>query len=465
MRGPGGATDPSMKTTETPSFRDESGSVSPGFVAALDLADVRRVRAVTRDLHAADLADLISALDRLDRVRLIKALGRNFDVEALAELDEAARDEVIESLPPETIAAALRHLETDDAAYLLEDLDEAERAAILGRVSDEDRAAIGRALEYEEGTAGRLMSTEFVAVPSFWTVGRTIDYLRAARDLPDDFVEVYVVDPAFHLTGTVPASRILRSPRATKIEQIADAEQVVFRVGDRQDDIAIKFERYNLVSAAVTDADGRLVGTLMVDDIVEVIHEEAEEDMLALGGVGEEKTGDSFWRMIRARVPWLSVNLLTGLLAAAVISLFGASIQQMVALAVIMPIVASMGGNAGTQTMTVTVRALATRNLGPLNMLKSILRECGIGLANGVLFAAVMGLIAAWWFSSESLGTVVAAATAINLLAAALAGILIPLTLDRLKIDPAVSSGVFVTMVTDVVGFFSFLGLATVWLL
>jgi magnesium transporter len=454
-----------MTAQPIPSFRDDSGSVSPDFVAALDLADAKRVRAMTRDLHAADLADLIVVLDRGDRARLIQALGRKFDVEALAELDETARDEVIESLPAETIAKAIEQLDTDDAAYLLEDLEEDERAEILDKVSEEERAAIKRALDYPEGTAGRLMSTEFVAVPSFWTIGKTIDYLRATRDLPEDFVEIYVVDPAFHLTGTVPLSRILRAPRDTKIEKIADGEQVVFKVDDEQDDIAIKFERYNLVSAAVTDANGRLVGMLMIDDIVEVIQDEAEADMLHLGGVGEEQAGDSAWRMIRARVPWLSVNLLTGLLAAGVISLFGASIQQMVALAVIMPIVASMGGNAGTQTMTVTVRALATRNLGPLNAVKTVLRECGVGLANGVLFAAVLGVIAAWWFHSDGLGLVVAAAVMINLLAAALAGILIPLALDRLEIDPAISSGVFVTMITDVVGFFAFLGLATVWLL
>jgi magnesium transporter len=454
-----------MTAQPTPAFRDESEAVSPEFVAALDLTDAKRVRAMTRDLHAADLADLIVALDPIDRTRLIQALGRKFDVEALAELDEAARDAVIEALPSETVAKAIEQLDTDDAAYLLEDLEQEERAEILDQVPEEERAAINRALEYNEGTAGRLMSTEFVAVPSFWTVGKTIDYLRATRDLPEDFVEIYVVDPAFHLTGTVPLSRILRSPRDTKIEKIADDEQVVFTVDDEQDDIAIKFERYNLVSAAVTDADGRLVGSLMIDDIVEVIHEEAEEDMLALGGVGEEKAGDSIWRMIRARVPWLSVNLLTALLASGVIALFGASIAQMVALASIMPIVASMGGNAGTQTMTVTVRALATRHLGPLNTFKTVLRECGIGLANGALFAIVLGLIAAWWFNSESLGLVVAAAVMINLLAAALAGILIPLALDRLEIDPAVSSGVFVTMITDVVGFFAFLGLATVWLI
>jgi magnesium transporter len=454
-----------MQEPGTISFRDESGSVSPDFVAALDLTDAKRVREMTRDLHAADLADLIAALDQPDRVRLIAALGRNFDVEALAELDEAARDEVIDALPAETIATAVEELDTDDAAYLLEDLEQSERAEILGKVSEEDRAAVSRALDYPEGTAGRLMSTDFVAVPAFWNVGKTIDYLRSARDLPDDFVEIYMVDPAFHLTGTVPLSRILRSPRDTKIEKIAETDQVVFSVDDLQEEIAIKFERYNLVSAAVTDANKRLVGSLMVDDIVEVIHEEAEEDMLALGGVGEEKMGDSVLRMVRARVPWLSVNLLTALLASGVISLFGASIAQMVALAIIMPIIASMGGNAGTQAMTVTVRALATRHLGPLNAIKSVLRECGIGLVNGMIFAAVIGTIAAWWFASQSLGLVVAAATAINLLAAALAGILIPLTLERLKIDPAVSSGVFVTMVTDIVGFFSFLGLATMWLI
>jgi magnesium transporter len=454
---------------EQPTIRDEWGSIDPGFVArvtdTLALDDPKPARALTRDLHAADLADLIEALDPQDRVRLIIAQGRSFDVEALAELDEGVRDQLMDALPNDVIASAIKKLDTDDALYLIEDLEDSDQREILAKVSREDRAALNRALDYPEYTAGRLMQTEFVAVPEFWTVGRTIDFMRTEKDLPDDFVEIYVVDPAHHLEGVVPLSRVLRNPRDKKISDIMDEEQTIFKTGDAQEDVAYKFEQYNLNSAAVVDDAGRLVGSLMVDDIVDVIQEEAEEDILHLGGVGEEAISDTVWQTTRSRFAWLFVNLLTAVLASWVISWFDATIEQMVALAVLMPIVASMGGNAGTQTMTVAVRALATRNLGPLNAAKVTLRESAVGLINGVLFAAMMGLFAYWWFGSEGLGWVIAAAMVINLIAAALAGILVPLALDSLDIDPAIASGVFVTTVTDVIGFFAFLGLAAVWLL
>ena len=449
-------------------LRDQWGAIGADFLrdvgAGLAAGDGKRIRALTRDLHAADLADLIEALEQPLRVVLIAELGRNFDVEALAELDEITRDELMEALPPDVIASAIKKLDTDDALYLIEDLEEAEQQEILSKVTKEDRAALTRALDYAEYTAGRLMQTEFVAVPAYWTVGQTIDHLHSERQLPDDFVEIYVVDPGFHLLGVVPASRILRKPRERKIEAIMDSEQTVFHVTDGQEDVAYKFEQYNLVSAAVVDESGRLVGMLMVDDIVDVIQEEAEEDILRLGGVGEEAITDTVWQTARSRFAWLMVNLATALLASWVISWFDATIEQMVALAVLMPIVASMGGNAGTQTMTVAVRALATRNLGPVNALKVVLRESAVGLINGLLFAFIAGAAAIWWFGSQGLGGVIAAAMVINLVAAALAGILIPLALDRFDIDPAISSGVFVTTVTDVVGFFAFLGLAAVWL-
>ncbi|NJM31123.1 MAG: magnesium transporter [Rhizobiales bacterium] len=454
---------------ESAPIRDEWGSIDPGFVArvtaALNQKDAKLARALTRDLHAADLADLIESLEPEARIELIAAQGRSFDVEALAELDEAVRDQLMEALPNEVIASAIKKLDTDDALYLIEDLEESDKQDILAKVPSEDRAALNRALDYPEYTAGRLMQTEFVAVPEFWTVGRTIDFMRTEKDLPDDFVEIYVVDPAHHLRGVVPLSRVLRNPRDKKVADIMDDEQTVFKTGDAQEDVAYKFEQYNLVSAAVVDDAGRLVGSLMVDDIVDVIQEEAEEDILHLGGVGEEAISDNVWQTTRSRFAWLFINLLTAVLASWVISWFDATIEQMVALAVLMPIVASMGGNAGTQTMTVAVRALATRNLGPLNAAKVTLRESTVGLVNGVLFAAMIGLFAWWWFGSEGLGAVIAAAMVINLLAAALAGILVPLALDSLDIDPAIASGVFVTTVTDVIGFFAFLGLAAVWLI
>jgi magnesium transporter len=450
--------------------RDEWGSITPQFLAhverALDRGDADAVRDATEEMHAADLSDLIEALPQGRRVALISALGRAFDVEALPELDEGVRDDLLTALPNEVIASAINQLDTDDALYLIEDMEHSEQQDILAKVPSEERAALNRALEYPEDSAGRLMQTEFVAVPEFWSVGQVIDHVRRARDLPDDFVEIYVVDPAFHLKGAIPLSRILRSPREKKVSKIKDDEQTVFNVADEREEIAFKFEQYNLVSAAVVDDAGRLVGSLMVDDIVDVIQEDAEDDILQLGGVSaEEEIGDTVWEITRSRFSWLFVNLLTAVLASWVISWFDAEIEQLVALAVLMPIVASMGGNAGTQTMTVTVRALATRNLGPLNAVRFTLRECAVGLINGLVFAAVVGLFSWWWFGSDKLGLVIAAAIVINLCAAALAGILVPLALDHYDIDPAVASGTFVTTVTDVVGFFAFLGLASAWLL
>ena len=448
---------------------DEWGVVNPDFitrvVSALDGGEPKALRALTRDLHAADLADVIENLDQADRVRLISSLGRSFDPEALAELDEAVRDELMEALPNDVIASAIKKLDTDDALYLIEDLEDEDQREILSKVPKEERAALSRGLEYPEYTAGRLMKTEFVAVPNVWTIGEATDFIRSEKGLPDEFIEVYVVDPGFHLVGTVPVSRLMRSAREKKIGGIMDAEQTVFRATDEQADVAWKFEKYNLVSAAVIDESGRLLGTLMADDIVEVISEEAEETMLHLGGVGSEETiTGTVFSTTKSRFAWLFINLLTAILASWVISLFDATLEQMVALAILMPIVASMGGNAGTQTMTVAVRALATRSLSPLNAFRVSMRECTVGLINGLLFAIIMGVFAWAWFGSDRLGLIIGAAMIINLLAAALAGIIVPLTLDHFDIDPAVSSGTFVTTVTDVVGFFSFLGLAAIWL-
>jgi magnesium transporter len=289
--------------------------------------------------------------------------------------------------------------------------------------------------------------------------------MRSEKDLPEDFIEIYVINPNFHLTGFVPASRILRHQRERKISSIMEAEQTIFSVNDGEAEIAFKFKQYNLISAAVVDADNRLVGVLTIDDVVDLIEEEVEEDTLRLGGVtGEETINDSVLRTTQARFSWLLLNLFTALLASWVISWFDATINQMVALAVLMPIVASMGGNAGTQTVTVAVRALAMRQLGPFNAFKVTLRECASGLLSGLIFAVIMGAMAFWWFGSDRLGIVIGAAMIINLFAAALAGILVPLALDYFDIDPAIASAVFVTTVTDVVGFFSFLGLASLWL-
>jgi magnesium transporter len=450
-------------------IRDEWGALKPAFLVdlltALDAEDAKSARALTRDLHAADMADVLQAIEQPRRVQLIAVLGKNFDVEALAELDEGTRDAILEDLPNDVIASAIKKLDTDDALYLIEDMERSEQVEILSKVSKEDRVTLSRGLDYAENTAGRLMQTEFFAVPDSWSVGKVIDHARSSKDIPESFVEIYVTDESERLEGAVPLSRLLRSNREKRISDIMDREQTVFSVTDDQEDVAYKFEQYNLVSAAVTDSTGRLVGMVMVDDILDVIREEAEDTILHLGGVGsEEEIGGSVVETTRLRFSWLFVNLLTAILASWVISWFDATIQQMVAIAVLMPIVASMGGNAGTQTMTVAVRALATRELGPVNAVRVVFRECAVGLINGFLFAIIIGLFVWWWFGFGGLGLVIAIAMVINLLAAALAGILLPLVLDHFESDPAVSAAVFLTTVTDVVGFFSFLGLATLFL-
>ena len=391
-------------------------------------------------------------------------LGADFDFTALTEVDETVRMQILEELPTEAVVEGVKEMDSDDAVYLLEDLDEADKAEILAQLPFPDRMALQRSLDYPEETAGRRMQTDFIAVPPFWTVGQTIDYLREHQDLPEEFYEIYVIDPGFRLLGSVSLNRILRSPRPTKIQDILQESRHLVRATDDQEEVARQFERYNLVSAAVVDEAERLVGVLTIDDIVDVIQAEAEEDIRAMAGVGDEEISDSVLYAMRTRAVWLLVNLGTAFLASTVIGFFGATIEQMVALAILMPIVASMGGNAGTQTMTVTVRALATRDLDGNNALRIILRELSVGLLNGISFGVIVGLISSVWFANPMLGLVIGMAMIINLVAAALAGILIPLALDKLDVDPAVSSGVFVTMVTDVIGFLAFLGLAT-WIL
>ncbi|MBG1231297.1 magnesium transporter [Aestuariivirga litoralis] len=450
-------------------LRDQWGALRPEFLSDLKGAiggqDGKQARTLTRELHAADLADVMEAIGSSDSIVLINLLGKNFDVEALAELDSGTRDAVVEELPPEVMVNAIKRLDTDDAVYLIEDLDRQQRSEILAKIPKEDRVALNRALDYPEDTAGRLMQTDYVAVPEFWNVEKVLDHTRATRGLPDDFSEIYVTNASFHLIGWLPLSRILRANRFKPVKDLMDDDQVPLKVTDTKEEVAYQFEQYNLVSAPVIDANGRLVGVLTVDDVVDIIQERAEDDMLRLGGVAaSEELLSSVVSITRSRFSWLFVNLLTAILASWVISWFDATIQQMVQIAILMPIVASMGGNAGTQTMTVAVRALATRQLGPFNAIRVVFRECSVGLINGFLFALIMGLFTWWWFGFQALGLIIALAMIINLLAAALAGILLPLALDKLDQDPAVSAAVFLTTVTDVTGFFSFLGLATLWL-
>jgi magnesium transporter len=435
------------------------------LVEALEASRAEEVRALVADLRAPDLADLIELIEPRQRVALIAMLGAAFDPEVLSELDESVRDQLSEDLSNADLARAVSRLDTDDAAYVLESLEEADKQEVLAQIPSGDRAALERNLEYPEETAGRLMTTDFVAVPPFWNVGQVIDHMREAEDLPETFSDIFVVDPTFRVIGSIDLSRLLRSKRHVGVAEIIDSERHSVLATADQEEVARQFERYDLRSAPVVDANQRLVGVVTVDDVVEVIEEETEEDLRLLGGVGDESLADSVVETVRSRFLWLFINILTALLASTVIKLFDASIEQMVSLAVLMPIVASMGGNAGTQTMTVAVRALATQQLGPVNVRRVILREASVGVLNGLIFAMIMAVVVLFWFGPGLLGLVIAAAMVFNLVAAALAGILIPVVLHRLGYDPAVASGVFVTTVTDVVGFFGFLGLATLILL
>ena len=391
-------------------------------------------------------------------------MGHDFDFSALTEVDDTVRDEILDELPAEAVAKGVRELESDDAVAILKDLPKDEQAEILEQLSASERVALARSLDYPEGSAGRRMQADFIAVGPDWTVGRTIDYLRETADLPERFYELYVIDQGRRLKGAVALDRLLRTKRPVPIAELVDEELRRVRATDDQEEVARLFERYDLISTPVVDTDDRLVGVITVDDIVDVIEQAAEEDIKALGGVrGEEELSDSVATIARGRFPWLFANLLTALLSSWVISNFQGSLQKMVALAVLMPIVASMGGNAGTQTMTVAVRALATRELSSANTWRIVRRELLVGVLNGLAFALIMGAVAAGWFNVTDLGLVIGLAMVTVLVAAALGGILIPLVLVRLGVDPAVSSGPFVTTVTDVVGFFSFLGIATLW--
>jgi magnesium transporter len=445
----------------------ESDAVSVGDLVrdvalALHDGDNERAARLVEDLRARDLADVIELLSPEHRIGLIQALGSAFDYEVLSEIDEAVRDQLSEALPNELLAKAVTELDTDDAAYLIENLDDEDREEVLAQIPKGERAALERQLEYPEESAGRLMQSDFVAVAPYWTIEQVIDHARESDDLPDSFSEIFVVDPAFRVLGSVDLSRLLRTKRDVPVSEIMETDLHLVQATDDQEEVARQFERYDLFSAPVVDTNNKLVGVITVDDVVEVIQDEADEDMRALGGVGDESLADSVVETAKSRVPWLIVNLGTAILGSFVIKLFDATIEQMVALAVLMPVVASMGGNAGTQTMTVTVRALATNKLGSTNAPRVISRETLVGLINGLVLSLIMGLVVFVWFGSGKLGAVLGTAMVVNLLAAALAGILIPLLLNRLKLDPAPASGVFVTMITDVVGFFAFLGLASV---
>ena len=447
---------------------DDDYGLNPAYVErvidAADRGDEEHLRELIEALHPADVADLMGFLSPAYRESLIPLLAPAHLAEILPELDDNIREEVLESVAADTLASALGDLDSDDAADVVDDLEGDKRHAVLAAMSDADRTAIETSLGYKDETAGRLMQREVIAAPQFWTVGQTLDHVRSGADLPELFFDVYVVDPMFRVIGAAPLSRLVTAKPDLPMAQIMEPV-IEITVDMDQEEVAYAFEKYRLISAPVADAGGRLVGQITVDDIVGVISEESHEDILALAGVSDVGRDASILEITGSRFWWLLVNLGTALLAAGVIALFQGQIEKLVALAVLNPIAASMGGNAGTQTVTVAVRALATKELTAANVLRTIWRETAVGLLNGGAFALLMGAVAGVWFHDLPLGVVVGLAMVINLFAAAVAGILIPLTLEKMGHDPAVSSVVFLTTVTDCVGYFSFLGLATVLLL
>ena len=422
--------------------------------------------ALIGELHAADIADLTEALPSELRDALVHALGRELDPEMLAELDDQVRDEVLEQIEPEMLATHLAELDTDDAAEVLEDLDIDERKRVLEALPPADRELVSEALSYPESSAGRLMQRDYVAVPEYWNVGQVIDWLRDSDSLPEEFYELFVVDPKHKPVGAVPLSRAMRAKRPVPVADIMSAKQKFFPVEMDQEEVAFQFEQYDLTSAAVVDVDGRLIGQITIDDVVDVIEEEHEEDLHRLGGVNAE--GDLFHsagQTARRRSSWLLVNLFTAVIASITIALFADTIEQIVALAILMPIVASMGGNAGTQTLTVAVRALATKELTSANAWRIFWKETVVGGYNGVFFAILAGALSYAWFNQPLLGIVIALAMIVNLVVAGVSGLLIPLAMWRTGMDPAISAAILLTTITDVVGFFAFLGLAKIILL
>ena len=432
---------------------------------AISSSDADRIAELFEPMHSADIADTLEQMDDAQRREVIWLAPHVVDGDVLSDMDEGVREDMLEYLPQEVLSNAVRDLESDDVVDLLEDLEEEQQEAILEVLEEADRVAVEQSLSYPEETAGRLMQREVVWVPEHWTVGNTIDQLRSTEDLPDQFYHVVLVDPSMTPIGQVTLGRLMSSKRSTKLTEIAEETFQVIPVTQHEDDVAYAFNQYHLISAPVVDEDERLIGVITIDDAMIVLDEVHEEDIMRLAGVGEGSLADRVLETTKQRFPWLAVNLVTAILASLVIAQFEEAISQLVALAVLMPIVASMGGNAGTQSLTVAVRAIATKDLTGSNVWRVIRREVLVGLVNGIGFALVMGGVGWIWFGSFDLAYVIAAAMVINLVVAGLAGTVIPVLLERMDIDPALASGAFVTTVTDVVGFFAFLGLAVVILL
>ena len=461
-----------MNETELPEAQDTTqldadDRLKPEFVRAVLQAVYDGVpesaRALVEPLHPADIADLFELLPAEARTELAKSITDLLDGDVFAEMNDYVREDLIDSLSASEVADIASELDTDDAVAIIEDMEPADQREVLRALDPDDRAAIEEALSYPEESAGRLMQRELIAVPEHWSVGDVLDYLRGHDELTTDFWEIFVVDPAHKPVGTVALSWVLRTPRGIAMADVMQREQTLIPVEMDQEEVALRFQKYALISAAVVDPGGRLVGMITVDDVVHIISEEAGEDILKLSGAGEGDINEPIRLTVRTRITWLVVNLGTAMLAASVVGLFQGEIARFALLAVLMPIVSGMGGNAGTQTLAVVVRALATNQLTSSNTQRMIAREFTIAAANGTMLGVLIGLGTYVFFHNTDLAIVIAMAMVINNLIAGLAGVLIPVTLDRLDIDPAVSSAVFVTMMTDVMGFFSFLGLATLF--
>ena len=412
-----------------------------------------------REMHPSDAADIIEHLNESDRENLIKLNNFKIDPQVFVELNEAVQTEIIKYLSKDSIVYILKNLESDDSIKIIENLSEENKNDILRSLPPKDRFVLLESLSYPEDSAARIMQREFTAIPSNWSVGQTIDYLRENKDLPEEFLEIFVVDNEFQPIGTVPSSKVLRTSRDTKMITIMNESQLSIPVDMDREEVGHLFENYNLNSACVVDKNNKLVGMITSDDVLSVLKEEAEEDALRLAGVGDEEITDGVFKKTKRRFNWLLLNLFTAFLATWVISIFGATIEQMVALAFLMPIVASMGGNAGMQTLAVTIRTIATNELTKNNFTQNIVKEFSIGILNGIIFAIISAIIVQLWFNDIQLSLIISISMVLNMIVAGLFGILVPISLKRFNIDPAIASSVFVTTITDVIGFLSFLGI------
>ena len=424
----------------------------------IKLSDSQFIDNSLKELHPSDSADIIENLSIENRSKLIELEGFNIEPEIFVELNESIQSEILLLLSINSIANLLKKLESDDAITILENIDQSKKDSVLNLLPPQDRFLLEEGLGYPEDSAARIMQREFTAIPSNWSVGQTIDYLRESKNLPDEFLEIFIVDTDFKPIGTVPSSKVLRTPRNNKMNSIMREMQVLIPVNMDQEEVGHTFENYNLTSAGVVDKNNKLVGMITSDDILTIVKEEAEEDVLRLAGVGDEEITDGIFKKTKRRFNWLLLNLFTAFLATWVISIFGATIEQMVALAFLMPIVASMGGNAGMQTLAVTIRAIATQKLSTTNISKTVSKEFAIGILNGIIFAIISSVIVFLWFKDLNLSIIIAVSMVLNMIVAGLFGILVPVTLKKYKVDPAISSSVFVTTITDVIGFLSFLG-------